>query len=387
VSRLLAGDGPPGRLYLRAALTPFRTLELPPPKLCLVTIAAACGALFFLACGVQRPPQPPRIEQPESVTDLAVSQIGRTLELSFALPSQATDGERLTKPLEVRIFRLITLPGQKPSGTPATPDLWLVLLPDDLRHSVQDEKTILPIRFSDQEFKLWQGATFTFSLRALTRGFRHRPVESELSNAAQTTLLDVSGPVEDLQVHVGEKALELSWPLPGRVASYPALPKPTSYHVYRSRTGKPGSFQLLGESALPRYLDPDFEFNRTLFYKVRAVFRQAGSTAESEDSSVVEITPRDIFPPAAPSNLSAIYTTQAVELIWAANSEPDLGGYNVYRHEEGGAFQKLNPESLRTPLFRDAGVEPGRTYFYRATAVDLTNNESVPSAEIRVDTQ
>ena len=81
-----------------------------------------------------------------------------------------------------------------------------------------------------------------------------------------------------------------------------------------------------------------------------------------------------------------MYTTDAVELIWTANSEPDLAGYNVYRREGGGAAQKINQKLLGTPIVRDTSVAAGRKYFYRVTALDLANNESAPSEEVQVET-
>jgi hypothetical protein len=144
---------------------------------------------------------------------------------------------------------------------------------------------------------------------------------------------------------------------------------------------------LLGEPTAPVYRDPNFEFGQTYFYRVAPVTREAGRVAESEDSPLTEITPRDTFPPAAPRALSAIYAAEAVELVWTANAEPDLAGYNVYRREEGGPAQRLNPETLRTPIYRDTAVTAGHKYLYYVTALDLTNNESAPSEEVPVETQ
>jgi fibronectin type 3 domain-containing protein len=76
-----------------------------------------------------------------------------------------------------------------------------------------------------------------------------------------------------------------------------------------------------------------------------------------------------------------------VELVWTANAEPDLAGYHVYRHEQDGPAQKLNPELVRTPIFRDGSVAARHVYLYHVTAVDLIDNESSPSEEVQVETQ
>jgi hypothetical protein len=327
------------------------------------------------------------VEQPEPVKDLTVLQKGQTLELSFALPLLATDGERLSKPLEVEIFRTSVPAGGDTSNPPVPFNLWLTLSAQDLTRYQQGEKLVFPVTLAPDEFQQAQKATLAFGVRTLTRRFRHRPVVSELSNVVHTTVLDVPEPVKNVQVQATESALELSWSPPSRGLTGKPVVNLAGYRVYRSRTGKPGSFELLGEPTAPEYRDPNFEFGQTYFYKVAPITREAGQVAESEDSPLAEITPRDTFPPAAPRALSAIYAAGAVELVWTANVEPDLAGYNVYRREEGSPAEWLNPETLRTPIFRDAGVTAGHKYLYYVTAVDLANNESAPSEEVPVETQ
>jgi len=68
-------------------------------------------------------------------------------------------------------------------------------------------------------------------------------------------------------------------------------------------------------------------------------------------------------------------------LIWAPDTQSDLAGYNVYRHEPGAPEQKINSEMVKTPAYRDMNVSPGRTYFYSVSAVDVRGNESAHSAE------
>jgi hypothetical protein len=343
-------------------------------------------AWLLFGCATLGPPQPPRLERPEQVSDLKVLQVGHILEIRFTLPRYATDGERLRKPVEIQLLRLVTPPGPPPSGAPAlTP--WISLLPDQWPPYVYGERIVFPARLSDQELRQWQGSYLVVAVRTLTRGFRHHPLESDLSNLTRIPLLDVSGPVENLQPRTTEKAIELTWTPPARTLGGRPLSEQVGYRIYRSRTGKQGSFEPLSETSSATCLDPDFAFGRTYFYKVRAVFKQGGATAESEDSPGVEVTPRDVFPPAAPTGLTALYAAGAVELVWTANTEPDLAGYNVYRREAQEPARRMNEGLLRTPLLRDSTVEPGRSYTYWVTAVDLTGNESPPSPVASVETQ
>lgn len=341
---------------------------------------------FLLACGIQSPPRPPRIEQPEKVTDLTAAQVGRTLEISFTVPRLATDRERLTKPVEIELLRSLLPSGTPASGPPAL-DSWLILKQSQWSPFAQDNKVSYPVQLSVQEYNQWSSETLTLAVRTLTRGFRNHPHESELSNLVQIPLLDVPVPVEGLKTQVMEKDIELEWTPPTRSLSGQPVRDLIGYHVYRSTTGKPASFRLLGEAAAAHYADTEFRFGHTYYYRVRAVSKRNGKAGESEDSLVAEVRPIDTFPPAAPTGLTAVYTPGAVELVWTTNTESDLAGYRVYRREDGEAPQRMNKELLPTPIFRDGMVQPGRKYLYYLTAVDLAGNESLPSQEVAVETQ
>lgn len=340
-----------------------------------------------MACGVQGPPLPPRVERPEAVEDLAVIQKGRTFALSFTPPALATDGERLTKPLEIEIFRTITPRGAAPAPLAETSAPAATLKANDILRLTRGGQVEYAWKLSDQEYAGSQGGAFAFAVRGLTYGFRHRALEGQLSNVARVTLLDVSGPVENLRARSAEKAIELDWSPPREDLSGGPLSALSCYRVYRSETGKPGSYELRAETKSPSFSDADFAFDHSYYYQVQAEFKSGDSQAESEDSPPVEITPHDVFPPAAPPEVTAIYSAGAVEIVWSPSTAPDLAGYNVYRHEEGGRDVRMNKDLVRTPVFRDPAVETGRTYFYRVTAVDLAGNESPPSKEAEAGTR
>ena len=380
-------DVPLDRPDRRAALPWLQPLDRRRRNFCRWALVAPLGAWFLLACGVQGPVEPPRVERPERVTDLAASQIGRAVELSFTLPALATDGERLSKPVEIDIFRSVTLEGQAAPSPAASSRPWASLMATDLKQYTNGAKIVYVDHLSEQEFTEGIGSKLTFTLQAVTRGFRQRPITSELSNNCRTSLLDVSLPVRNVAVHPTEKALELTWSQPDTSLGNRPLRSLSGYHIYRSTTGKSEPFKLLGESPSASYADTNFVFDRSYTYRVRAVFREDSVIAESEDSESVEFTPHDVFPPAVPVGLSGLYTAQGAELIWTANSEPDLAGYNVYRREQTAPPVRLNRELLRAPIFRDATATSGKEYFYHVTAVDLAGNESSGSTETLVETR
>ena len=105
---------------------------------------------------------------------------------------------------------------------------------------------------------------------------------------------------------------------------------------------------------------------------------------DGDDSPPMTVVAHDVFPPAAPVGLQAVFSgleqNKFIDLSWNSNTESDLAGYNVYRNEEGAAPVKINADLVKTPAFRDTDVQSGRRYFYSASAVDLRGNESARSA-------
>jgi hypothetical protein len=143
----------------------------------------------------------------------------------------------------------------------------------------------------------------------------------------------------------------------------------------------------IGESPEATFQDMQVEFGKTYVYSVRSLAQYSDVALESADSNIVAVTPSDIFPPAAPQNVTVVLVPGQgenpayLDISWAINPETDIAGYNVYRSEGDvvpGARQNL--VLLLTPAFRDMNALPGHQYVYTATAVDRAGNESSASA-------
>jgi len=106
---------------------------------------------------------------------------------------------------------------------------------------------------------------------------------------------------------------------------------------------------------------------------------------EGDDTPPVRVFAHDVFPPAVPSGLQAVFSGVGqqpfIDLIWAPDTDADLAGYNVFRHEGGAEAVKINSELVKTPAFRDMNVASGKTYIYSVSAVDVRGNESARSQE------
>lgn len=340
----------------------------------LIPLAALVSLLT--GCGVQAPPQPPRIEIPQQIKNLHVYQTGRTLHITFSMPVLATDGELLNKPVTVDFYRVATTAGQplEQPGPSAAP--WLSLPPKELSRYRHARVVDYPDQLSPQAFHQNVGSTYSYAVVAFTRGFRGHQRRSALSNVVHAVLLDVTQPVKNLQVKATQSALLFTWDKPAQTLTGTAPTHVSGYRIFQSSTGKPGSFRVFAQSHSTHFDDSNFHFGQQYYFQVSAVTTVGAASAESEACAPVGILPRDVFPPAVPTGLTAVNAAGAVDLLWNASSGRDLAGYNVYRTTDGGPFQRINKKLVPTPIFHDTSVAPGHHYQYAVTAVDLTGNES-----------
>ncbi len=70
----------------------------------------------------------------------------------------------------------------------------------------------------------------------------------------------------------------------------------------------------------------------------------------------------------------------AIVITWEANTEQDLGGYNVYRIV-GSKPVKINASPVKENKYTDTQAPDYRFIAYHVTAVDTAGNESGPSQE------
>ena len=93
----------------------------------------------------------------------------------------------------------------------------------------------------------------------------------------------------------------------------------------------------------------------------------------------------DMSPPGSGSVPAPLYvnvsmTDGVVDVTWSPVSSPTLAGYYVYRgNGTAGQYSRLTitpiPKAAPT-MYRDSSVQPGHTYFYTVTSVNMTGAES-----------
>jgi hypothetical protein len=87
----------------------------------------------------------------------------------------------------------------------------------------------------------------------------------------------------------------------------------------------------------------------------------------------------DGLPPAVPTNVK-VYSAYdgEIELIWNANVEVDLKGYNIYRSTDSTNFSKIDFTDQN--YYLDDSLDYSTKYFYRTSAIDIENRESETSS-------
>lgn len=356
------------------------------PLLCAVALTA------LASCGAPGEPTAPRPPVPEAVADLAARQVGDAVLLTFTLPQNTLQGEPLAEPPAVEIFRGMLPPGGAPGKVPTR---LVYTIPAGLVDTYATEgrmKFVDPLK--PEELSSGGGEQLLYMVR--TRASKRRA--SADSNVAALRVYPVPERIAAARATVTETAVELSWPAPQRTTSGAPLASLAGYRVYRAEAEAAADpaqaklktpLELLGPTPSTEYRDTQFEFGRTYLYIVRSVAQYEADSVESADSPPVLVTPRDIFPPAAPQGLVAVLVPATpnapvhIELSWAISPETDLAGYYVYRSDDQGTgFGRLNQELLLAPTFRDMSVISGRRYTYRVAAVDRAGNESSPSVGV-----
>jgi len=80
---------------------------------------------------------------------------------------------------------------------------------------------------------------------------------------------------------------------------------------------------------------------------------------------------------------TGVPTQQTVVLSWSPSTS-SVAGYNVYRGTSVGSYSKINSAIDPSETFSDSTVASGTTYYYAATAVNSSGQESSYSSPTKV---
>lgn len=308
---------------------------------------------------------------------------GDAVTLTWTVPTETSDGELIRKPGKMLVQRALSsgassdLRFQTISELPLQPTL------KEGRGEQATAKDILSniLNAGSADFAVYD---------VLAQG--HNGKSFGLPNRVSVPLVPNLSPPLKVSANPVPTGIKIRWEGPDSAQTPSRKQTQYAYKLMRRLQGAKDPVlvtQLNPADPAKSFIDTTIEWEKTYQYWVVSVtLWQDGNRKgeiEGEDSPVVDVLAHDSFPPANPSGVQAVFSAAPqnsfIDITWTANTEPDLAGYNVYRHTGNAPAVKINSELVKTPRFADPGIQPGMKYFYTVTAVDLRGNESGKSEE------
>jgi len=335
----------------------------------------------LVGCGTPGPPQPPSLNLPDRVEDLAAVRTGNRVKLTWTMPRRNTDKLLIKAGVTAQICRretdsnctaagkLNVQPGQSASFEESLPAALAAGAPRPLTYTVELQNR-----------------------NGRSAGF---------SNSAIVLAGEAPAPVIGLAAEVRKSGVVLRWNAPEggafaiRIHRRLLTPPPAKEHSGPlAPPPEPIDQNLLVDPDKGRAIDTAITIGNTYQYSAQRLARVEadGHMVElpGEISAPIKVEAQDVFPPAVPTGLAAVATpgeagaAPSIDLNWEPNTEPDLAGYYVYRREDETPWQRVSGEQpVVGQAYRDAAVLSGHTYRYAVSAVDGGGHESGRSAEAR----
>jgi hypothetical protein len=371
-------------------------------------LLALCA--FFVGCAAPSPPLPPSLELPTPVSDLQAIRKGNKVVLTWTLPTQTTDGAGIHFRGLTRVCRSLSNVQDKMTGcgTPAAQLASSQLDTSKANLSAKGPQRV-SARYTDPLPNDWlrdPTATVIYAIESLNTSHR----SAGLSNQVRVPAASTEPPPADFAAQLGSQGVVLTWT--GPLLAIPGSNDMPHYFYRVFRTAKDAPQPILigeiqrGTQDKMRLVDNTFVWEKEYEYRINVTTRTrigrlhacpSDSPTSSlalckdlvdipgDDSALVMIVAHDIFPPSVPTALQAVFSGTGqkpfIDLIWNANTDADLTGYNVYRREGSAPPVRINTELAKAPAYRDTHVASGQTYFYSVAAVDARGNESARSEE------
>jgi len=327
------------------------------------------GSAVLISCGYPGVPIPPALELAKPVTDLRAARKGDRVYLAWTVPAKTTDRQTVRHPGLTRICRSLEVLVADCKNPAAEIPATQFPLPtgSSTRGGAQPPK--VQANYTDvlsSELQSNPTAEITYAVSVLNESGR----SAGLSNQVQVPSAPTLPPPDHFRAEVKKDGVLLSWDCPPAVASSNGIEH--KLRIYRREQGKQADTRVSDASLpdcgtsqgsqLPEFLDQSFEWEKHYDYRatVVTVIEEPGKAeveVEGDDTPSFAVFAHDIFPPAVPTGLQAVFSgvgqAPFVDLVWSPDTEADLAGYNIFRHEENGPPVKLNSEPVKAPAFRD----------------------------------
>jgi hypothetical protein len=403
-------------------------------------LVALAAAMALGGCGKKGPPLAPLLRLPAQIVDLETRRVDERVHLRFTVPAANVEGDRPADLAWVEVYAvtalrppvladaengdlrtIATLVAREPVRPPLPDDADTAPAPRGLVQGgpalvteTLDTGSRTPVELRGDardadDAPLPRPAVLPEVHRDLRRyyfavGLNRRGRPGPPTVLVEAPVGPVSGPPSAPAVAYTATELTVTWtpPADARLAPEPSdgllpsrplapPPPPTRYNVYLAADAEdpgPDATPLNGTPLTePRFVETQVRFGVEQCFVVRPVDVLAGHDVEGPASPPACETPRDTFPPPAPSALAAVGASGVVSLIWEPVTDDALAGYLVLRGEAGddgeeATLEALTPQPIRENTYRDTAVRPGVRYVYAVVAVDTSGNRSEPSNRV-----
>ena len=350
--------------------------------------------LFTSGCARIADPQPPEVFIPRPAIDLAATQSGDSVLLTFALPDQNTDGSPVTTLKNIEVFCITETIKEKLPAFPIPPleekeflsqAKQVLSIPSAALSSYLHNKTLIIRDTPASSVNSGLPILFRYSVIFVN----NKGQTAGLSNQASIQLISMPSSPKQISVRRTEEAVILKWTPPSENTNGSKPARIAGYNVYRSE--QIDSYSQIPINPAPlmqaEFQDSSIESDKTYFYFISTVGNLRDPLAESLPSPAIEINTSDVFPPAPPADFNAIFENSKVVLLWTLSTSSDVSGYRIYRKEKETLSSQLLQDELITGLsYQDRKIELNKTYEYSIQAVDAHGNKST-TVRIEVTTR
>jgi len=335
------------------------------------------AVVFSLSgCGHKTDPVPPQNVVPRPVNDLIYSIDETGVTLNWTYPEKSVNGDELAEIYSFDVYRA-AVPIADLCDTCPIPFT---------------EPTEIPGGETADAGKRKAGEYKTSLLRTDHKYFYK--ITSRISWWAASTDSNIVSFVWQIPPSVpagfavtsDDAKIMLSWQPVTSLIDGSATRKKILYQVSRSEGGK--EFVPLGDPvSATQYVDSSVLNGKKYFYKVQSLMMLDKDRITGGVTDIVDATPIDKTPPAAPTGVRAIATTAGTKVYWERPDDPGVVGHRVYRRSKNESKGALIGEvAMPSSIYVDKAVPENTKVFYSVTAIDAAEsaNESKGSKEATV---
>jgi hypothetical protein len=316
-------------------------------------------------CGLKTYPRPVAPDQLPQIQDLTTQVRGKTVEVSWTIPSPLSQPE-------------------------SDPGIRFVVLKSEIQWDnrnclecptpMQQEILLIDPRRPSPAVQSGQTVTWTDTVVSHNRAYRYQIVirdsakrEMTRSNPVLAKVVPAPSQLKNVTATTEPRGIALQWKMPKRSEAGKAEASDLQVVVER-HTAEGGWVKL---TSLPikgsTFVDSSVASNQLYDYRVIPVYAFEDTLIFGEGVTLPQVKAPEALPPPPPGTVWVIPVKGGLEVHWL-KSEGKVGGYHVYR-QEGKEIIRLTATPVQNPPFIDKSVRKNVVYCYAVSAVNTQSDQ------------